>query len=219
MMIPSTHASLLFALQRADHREEAWAGFHARYRDVILGWCRRQGFRPDAAEDLTQDVLLKLFRELPRHTHDPARGLFRSWLKAVVHNALADFRRRRQNHPSPSGLGGTAFLEQVARLEAPASADELTDTIIRRFCDIEPPSFLVLSATRLLPLPTAPIGPQDRQRLARQVRDMEWNPQRHLDLTQRAALRTVIDEKQALIDQEPVDTAARRQRFAPGSRR
>jgi RNA polymerase sigma-70 factor (ECF subfamily) len=131
MMLPSTHASLLFALQRADHREEAWAGFHARYRDVILGWCRRQGFRPDAAEDLTQDVLLKLFRELPRHTHDPARGRFRSWLKAVVHNALADFRRRRQNHPNPSAVGGTAFLERVARLEAPESVEDLTDTIER----------------------------------------------------------------------------------------
>ena len=31
--------------------------------------------------------------------------------------------------------------------------DELTDDLIRRFYGIEPPEFLILSATRLLPLP------------------------------------------------------------------
>jgi hypothetical protein len=91
--------------------------------------------------------------------------------------------------------------------------DELTDAIIQRFYGIEPPAFLVLSATRLLPLPAAPVKPEDRQRLTRQVRDLEWNPQRHLDLTQRVALRVVIDEKQALIKREPLDAAGRRQRF------
>ena len=36
--------------------------------------------------------------------------------------------------------------------------DELTDDIIRRFYECEPPDFLVLSATRLLPLPAVPVG-------------------------------------------------------------
>ena len=38
--------------------------------------------------------------------------------------------------------------------------DELTDDIIRRFYGCEPPAFLVLSATRLLPLPAVPVGGQ-----------------------------------------------------------
>jgi hypothetical protein len=91
--------------------------------------------------------------------------------------------------------------------------DELTDEIIRRFYGIEPPAFLVLSATRLLPLPVAPVSREDRQRLARRVRDLEWNPQRHLELTQRAALGAVIDEKQAWVAREPADAAGRRQRY------
>ncbi len=91
--------------------------------------------------------------------------------------------------------------------------DELTDVIIRRFYEIEPPAFLVLSATRLLPLPAAPVGPEDRQRLARLVRDLEWNPQRHLDGTRLAALRPLIDEKQAWIERQPATTAGRRERF------
>jgi RNA polymerase sigma-70 factor (ECF subfamily) len=92
--IPSTHISLLSDLREDGRHDEAWAVFHARYRGVILGWCLRRGLPPDSAEDLTQDILLKLFQELPRYRHDPARGQFRGWLKVVVNNALTDFWRR-----------------------------------------------------------------------------------------------------------------------------
>jgi hypothetical protein len=46
MMIPSTHASLLHALQQVD--QEARAAFQARYRDVILGWGQRRACRTTA---------------------------------------------------------------------------------------------------------------------------------------------------------------------------
>jgi hypothetical protein len=91
--------------------------------------------------------------------------------------------------------------------------DELTDEILRRFYHIEPPVFLVLSATRLLPLPAAPVQQGDRRQLARRLRDLEWNPQRHLDRADSAALRSVIAEKQAWIERKPTDAAGRRRRY------
>ena len=109
--IPSTHISLLCDLRADGRRDEAWAVFHARYRDVILGWCLRRGLSPDGAEDLTQDVLLKLFQQLPQYHHDPARGQFRGWLKAVVNNTLTDFWRRQQRRPDQGAVGGTTFQE------------------------------------------------------------------------------------------------------------
>jgi RNA polymerase sigma-70 factor (ECF subfamily) len=127
MLIPSTNASLLLALQKDSHREEAWGAFQAHYRDVILGWCRRRDLPQDSAEDLTQEILLKLFQELP--TYDPAKGHFRSWLKAVVNNALSNYWRHRRRHPEHFGVGGTGFLEQMARLESPETADELSGVI------------------------------------------------------------------------------------------
>ena len=39
MAIPSTHVSLLRELEDGPATSEAWAEFHARYRDVILRWC------------------------------------------------------------------------------------------------------------------------------------------------------------------------------------
>jgi RNA polymerase sigma-70 factor (ECF subfamily) len=124
--IPSTHISLLCDLRAGDRQDEAWAVFQARYRGVILGWCLRRGLSPESAEDLTQDVLLKLFQQLPHYSHDPSRGQFRGWLKAVVNNALTDFWRRQRRRPDHGGVGGTAFLERLGELASPEPAGELS---------------------------------------------------------------------------------------------
>ena len=112
MNIPSTHDSLLAALGQ-EPAESAWAAFHDRYREVILAWCRRRGLEAEA-EDVTQEILLKLLRVLPQHVHDPGHGLFRSWLKTVVQNALRDYWRKNQRHPEPPGIGGSTFLGNSA---------------------------------------------------------------------------------------------------------
>ena len=78
MTIPSTQLSLLRSLGEEGHREDAWAVFQAGYREVILGWCRRRGLSRDAAEDLTQEILIKLLDTLPHYKHHPDRGRFRS---------------------------------------------------------------------------------------------------------------------------------------------
>jgi RNA polymerase sigma factor (sigma-70 family) len=124
--IPSTHISLLCDLRGGGRRDEAWAVFQARYRGVILGWCLRRGLSPESAEDLTQDVLLKIFQQLPHYSHDPSRGQFRGWLKAVVNNALTDFWRRQRRRPERGGVGGTAFLERLGNLASPEPADDLS---------------------------------------------------------------------------------------------
>jgi hypothetical protein len=89
--------------------------------------------------------------------------------------------------------------------------DELNDAIMRRFYGVEPPRYLVLSATRWLPLPSFAVTPADRRRLAREVRDLHWNPQHYLDGD--AAARTLIESKRALIAEEPRDDRGRRARF------
>jgi RNA polymerase sigma-70 factor (ECF subfamily) len=129
MEIPSTHLSVLAALPVVERREEAWVAFQARYQDVMLGWCRRRGLSSEDAEDLTQEVLLKLFEALSRSAYDPEKARFRSFLKAVVNNAISDWWRRQQRRPEPAAVGGTSFLERLGDQASPEAAEELSGAI------------------------------------------------------------------------------------------
>jgi hypothetical protein len=95
--------------------------------------------------------------------------------------------------------------------------DEVTDDIIRRYFGIEAPAYQVLSATLHLPLPGFPSTSDDLKRAERRVRDLHWNPQRHLspENLARPEVRTLIERKAALAAAEPprTDHAARREWF------
>ncbi len=90
--------------------------------------------------------------------------------------------------------------------------DELTDELIRRFYECEPPAYLILSATRLLPLPAPPARPEDHRRLTRALRDLHWNPQRHLPSGD-GTMQELEDRKKSLIAETPADAIGRRDRY------
>jgi hypothetical protein len=75
--------------------------------------------------------------------------------------------------------------------------DEVTDDLIRAFVGIEPPQYLVATATLLLPLPRHPEADGELAKLHRDGRDLWWNPQRHVAPTE-AAIR--IAERQAALE-------------------
>jgi hypothetical protein len=93
--------------------------------------------------------------------------------------------------------------------------DELTDAIARRFYGVEPPGYLVLSATLLLPLPTYSQRPKDCCDLKRRLRDLHFNPDRHLSQpdANRPDIQRLLQEKRSLIDRESADKSGRRSRF------
>jgi hypothetical protein len=93
--------------------------------------------------------------------------------------------------------------------------DEVTDAIIRRYYRIEPPAYLVLSATSLLPLPHYPADLERCRRLHREARDLYYNPQRHLDgdTRSRPDVAALLERKQELVRAAPADRRGRRERF------
>jgi hypothetical protein len=90
--------------------------------------------------------------------------------------------------------------------------DELTDALIRRFYGLEPPGYLVLSATLLLPLPTYPASAAECRRLKRELRELIWNPQRHL-ADGDAALQDLKKQKDAWVAQHPRERRQRWERY------
>jgi RNA polymerase sigma-70 factor (ECF subfamily) len=92
----SRTGSTLLALLQDPADPRAWGAFVRRYAPAVAGWCRRWGLQSADAEDVTQEVLLRLARRLRDFSYDPAKGRFRGWLQTVAHNAWRDLRDGRR---------------------------------------------------------------------------------------------------------------------------
>src|SRR5262249_8701835 len=60
------------------------------YGPRIYAWCRRWGLQDADAQDVAQDILLKLSKRLRTFQYDRSRS-FRAWLHAVVRNTWQDW--------------------------------------------------------------------------------------------------------------------------------
>ena len=79
----------------------AWEEIVRRYQRRIYNLCYRFAGSADDAEDLTQDVFIKVYRTL--ETYDSERAAFTTWLTTVTRNLLVDhFRKTKQDRITDS---------------------------------------------------------------------------------------------------------------------
>ena len=79
----------------------AWEEIVRSYNRRIYNLCYRFAGSSDDAEDLTQEVFIKVFRTLP--SYDSAKGAFITWVTTMTRNLLVDhFRRTRQDRMTDS---------------------------------------------------------------------------------------------------------------------
>jgi RNA polymerase sigma-70 factor (ECF subfamily) len=109
-----TSATLLERLRQVPADQAAWVQFAERYGCKIYAWCRRWNLQGADAEDLTQEVLLKLAEKMQTFVYDPARS-FRAWLKTVVRHAWIDSWSGRK---AVVAAGGNQALELLQTVEA-----------------------------------------------------------------------------------------------------
>jgi RNA polymerase sigma-70 factor (ECF subfamily) len=108
-----TRQSLLLRAQTGE--TNAWKDLADLYRPLIFGWLNRQGVPAVDLEDLSQEVLLSVFKHLPTFQHSGNRGAFRSWLRTIVCSRTADYWRASDAGAQASGgSGATAALQQIA---------------------------------------------------------------------------------------------------------
>jgi RNA polymerase sigma factor (sigma-70 family) len=114
-LLPTTRATLLARLRQDPADQAAWEVFVERYGRHIYRWCRQWKLQDADAEDVTQDILMRLAQKLRAFTYDPSRS-FRGWLKTLAHHAWRDFvdspRRAR------AAVGGSQGWEVMGTLEA-----------------------------------------------------------------------------------------------------
>ncbi len=130
-MEPSSSAATSFTLLgrlRQDPRNTAaWAEFLKRYTPRIYAWCRHWNLQPADAEEVTQNVLLKLVTRLTTFTYDPSRS-FRAWLKTLTRHAWIDYLDSLKGQ----AIGGNDS-QVLNQLESLAARDDLVQRLQEEF--------------------------------------------------------------------------------------
>lgn len=79
----------------------AWEDIVKRYNRRIYNICYRFAGSADDAQDLTQEVFIKMYRTL--HSYDVGRGAFLTWVTTITRNLLVDhFRKSKQDRMTDS---------------------------------------------------------------------------------------------------------------------
>jgi RNA polymerase sigma-70 factor, ECF subfamily len=114
----------------------AWAELVKAHHRRIYALCYRFTGSPHDAEDLTQDVFIKVYGNLT--TFDLSRGSFQTWLTTLARNLLVDhFRRSKQQRVTDSmdaGWDGADELPLADRLASsgPSQHDRAAQKEIAR---------------------------------------------------------------------------------------
>jgi RNA polymerase sigma-70 factor (ECF subfamily) len=124
---PDTQSLLLANIQSLENRE-AWAEFVQIYRPVVYRMARRRGMQDADAQDLSQDVLVRVSKAIDRW--EPQSGVrFRHWLRKVASNAIVTALKKSKQLGIVNGSAAERILAEATEVSAVTS--ELQDECFR----------------------------------------------------------------------------------------
>lgn len=112
-----TSVSLLERLAVAP-TDDDWRRLLDLYQPLLRAWMVRTGVPEADTDDLTQDILLVVFREVAGFKRR-GPGAFRSWLRTILMHRVRDYFRGQRYRPVATG--DSDFLRRLDELESPAS--------------------------------------------------------------------------------------------------
>ena len=127
-MQSSTQATLLRRM-REGADPLAWDQFFERYWPMIYALARHRGCSDHTAEEIVQEVMLKVFEQRDVFQYDPQRGRFRDWLATLVRNKVAEYRRRPSQRMR--GRGGDSDVGLMER-EVDAQPDARWEAVFEQ---------------------------------------------------------------------------------------
>ncbi len=113
-----TSLSLLNRLRRAPE-SESWNRLVELYAPLIRVWLRKYDVQASDADDLVQEVMLAVSKDLVTFDHGGQPGAFRGWLKAILVNRLRKFWRARDHRPQ--ARADSDIAARLAQLDDPSS--------------------------------------------------------------------------------------------------
>ncbi len=119
-MADSAESNQALIARAADGDEDAFRVLVVRVHDRVRRWASGLAATPQDAEEITQDVLVRMYRNLAGFRGE---SQLTTWLYRVTRNAAADHRRRSRRHRSARPLEDAGQLadrddEPLRRLHA-----------------------------------------------------------------------------------------------------
>jgi RNA polymerase sigma-70 factor (ECF subfamily) len=97
-----------------------WRRLHDIYFPLVRSWLARTPGLADESDDVSQEVLVVVFRELPEFRRQ-REGSFRAWLRKVTANRLRTWWRSRRRQPLAAFDPTEEFLAQLEDLDSQLS--------------------------------------------------------------------------------------------------
>lgn len=113
-----TSVSLLGRLAGAP-TDDDWRRLYDLYQPLLRAWMARAGVTGSDVDDLVQDVLLVIFREIAGFEWR-GQGAFRAWMRTILAHRVRDYFRGQKYRPTATG--DSDFLRRLDELESPDSA-------------------------------------------------------------------------------------------------
>jgi RNA polymerase sigma-70 factor (ECF subfamily) len=123
----ATRQSLLGRLSNLDDNE-SWRRFFDTYWKLIYNVARRSGLDDAVAQDVVQDTVIAVAREMPRFHYDPARGSFKQWLFRITRRRVCDQLRRAYRQPPRADISIESLEDEENEDLAAISDPPILDT-------------------------------------------------------------------------------------------
>lgn len=118
-----TRYSLLSRLQNWDD-QESWQDFFDTYWRLIYSFALKSGLTATEAEDVVQETIISVARNIQKFKRDRSLGSFKGWLRNLTRWRIADHLRKRTN---PEETTPITFAEdgsfEINLAEIPASTE------------------------------------------------------------------------------------------------
>jgi RNA polymerase sigma factor (sigma-70 family) len=96
--------------------QEVWREFFDLYWKLIYGVAVKAGFFHTEAEDLVQETIIFVVKNIGRFQNDPSYGSFKSWLLTTTYSRMTDLRRRAEVRNRQLSLNDEPPLSDLEQL-------------------------------------------------------------------------------------------------------
>ena len=114
-----TRISLIQRIQQDQKDEHCWEDFVESYESYISSIIYFFKLNPSIHDDLLQDVLLQIYKSLPKFEYRPGECKFRTWLSLVTRSVIKTYLKSKANQTTKKNVEYDEALASLERVTEP----------------------------------------------------------------------------------------------------